>query len=43
MSQKEIRDKLQAAADYLTANPDEARYTDSSATARLAGPDGLKV
>jgi uncharacterized OsmC-like protein len=43
MSQKEIRDKLHAAAAYLTANPDEARYTDSPATARLAGPDGLKV
>jgi uncharacterized OsmC-like protein len=38
-----MRDKIQAAIDYLNANPKEARYTDSPATARLADPAGLKV
>ena len=38
-----MRDKIQGAIDYLTANPKEARYTDSPATARLADPSTLKV
>lgn len=41
MSQDDIRNKLEAAADYLTVNPGEARYTDSPATARLLDPGGL--
>jgi len=36
-----IRAKLDAAGDYLTAHPDEARYTDSVATARVV--EGLRV
>jgi uncharacterized OsmC-like protein len=43
MSRDEMRAKIQGAIDYLTANPAEARYTDSAATARLADPAGLKV
>jgi uncharacterized OsmC-like protein len=43
MSQKDIRDKLAAAVEYLTANPAEAAYTDSAAVARIADPQGLKV
>ena len=43
MSQLEIREKLEAAIDYLTKNPAEAGYTDSPATARLVDPQGLKV
>ncbi|MEO8625926.1 MAG: OsmC family protein [Candidatus Limnocylindrales bacterium] len=43
MSREEMRDKIQGAIDYLNANPAEARYTDSPATARLANPAGLKV
>ncbi len=43
MGQAEIRDKLNAASDYLAANPAEARYTDSPATARLDDGDGLRV
>lgn len=43
MSQQEIREKLEAAIGYLTMNPDEARYTDSPATARLVDTQGLKV
>ena len=43
MSQEEIRAKLEAAADYLDKHPAEARYTDSAATARLTGSQGLKV
>lgn len=38
-----MRTKIQGAIDYLNANPAEARYTDSPATARLADPAGLKV
>lgn len=38
-----MRAKIQGAIDYLNANPAEARYTDSYATARLADPHGLKV
>jgi uncharacterized OsmC-like protein len=37
----QIRDAISGAVDYLTANPAEARYTDSPATARLTG--GLQV
>ena len=36
-----IRDALDGAASYLGAHPDEARYTDSAATARVE--DGLRV
>jgi uncharacterized OsmC-like protein len=43
MSREEMRAKLQGAIDYLSANPAEARYTDSAATARLADPAGLRV
>ena len=43
MSQQEIRDKLAGAIGYLTANPSEARYTDSPATARLVDPQGLRT
>jgi uncharacterized OsmC-like protein len=43
MSRAEMRAKIQGAIDYLNANPKEARYTDSHATARLADPAGLRV
>ncbi len=43
MSRDEIRTKVQGAVEYLTANPAEARYTDSPATARLTDPGGLQV
>jgi uncharacterized OsmC-like protein len=43
MSREEMRTKIQGAIDHLNANPKEARYTDSPATARLADPAGLKV
>jgi uncharacterized OsmC-like protein len=43
MSQKEIKVAIEGAVDYLTKNPDDARYTDSYATARLADPQGLTV
>ncbi len=43
MSRDEIRTKLQGAIDYLNANPAEARYTDSIATARVVDMEGLKV
>ena len=43
MSRDEIGTKIQGAVDYLTANPAEARYTDSPATARLTDPGGLQV
>ena len=43
MSREEIRDKLQGAIDYLNANPSEARYTDSIATARLVDTEALRV
>lgn len=36
-----IADAIQKATEYLTANPGEARYTDSAAVASLT--DGLKV
>jgi uncharacterized OsmC-like protein len=41
MAADEIRNAIQSASDYLTEHPDEARYTDSAATATLAG--GLVV
>ena len=47
MTTKEIRDALENAVAYLTANPQEARYTDSAAVAiidglaaKVTGPDG---
>ena len=41
--QQEIREKLGAAVEYVTAHPAEARYTDSPATARHAATQGLQV
>ena len=38
-----MRTKIQGAIDYLNANPAEARYTDSYATARIADPAGLRA
>ena len=43
MSRDEIRTKLQGAIEFLNANPAEARYTDSSATARVVDMEGLQV
>ncbi len=43
MGQEEIKQALDAAVDYLTANPDDAKYTDSPATARLTDPQRLQV
>lgn len=43
MSQTEIKGAIDAAVDYLTKNPDDAKYTDSYATARLTDPQGLTV
>lgn len=43
MSREEMRAKIEGAISYLNANPAEARYTDSFATARLDDPSGLKV
>ena len=51
MTDSAIQDAISGAVAYLTAHPDEARYTDSSATATLtrglavtvAGPDGATV
>jgi len=43
MGQHEIKQALDGAIDYLTANPDEAGYTDSPATARLTDPQGLRA
>ncbi len=43
MSQQEIREKIGAAVAYLTANPHEAHYVDSPATARLVDPEGLRT
>ncbi|MGI8929323.1 MAG: OsmC family protein [Candidatus Limnocylindrales bacterium] len=43
MGQQEIKQAIDGAIDYLTANPDDARYTDSAATARLADPLGLRA
>jgi uncharacterized OsmC-like protein len=41
MTAEDIRAKLEAAGAYLTEHPDEARYTDSVATARVV--EGLRV
>ncbi|MEW5991753.1 MAG: OsmC family protein [Chloroflexota bacterium] len=41
MSNEAIRDAIRRASDFLTQHPDEARSTDSAATATLAG--GLVV
>jgi uncharacterized OsmC-like protein len=41
MTSEQIRSSIEAAATYLTDHPDEARYTDSAATASLV--DGLQV
>lgn len=41
MSSETIRSAIDAATAYLTEHPDEARYTDSTATATLVG--GLQV
>jgi hypothetical protein len=46
-----MRDAIQAASEYLTEHPDEARYTDSPATATLdsglvvhvTGPGGATI
>ena len=38
-----MRAKIESAVEYLNANPAEARYTDSYATARLDDPAALKV
>jgi uncharacterized OsmC-like protein len=41
MDPKSIKQAIDAAVDYLTKNPDEAKYTDSVATAKRSSPDGL--
>lgn len=41
MSTDQIRSALEAAFDYLSTHPDEARYTDSAALATVE--DGLRV
>jgi uncharacterized OsmC-like protein len=41
MTSEHIRSSIEAATKYLTEHPDEARYTDSAATATLV--DGLRV
>jgi uncharacterized OsmC-like protein len=51
MSEEQIKKSIEAAVDYLGKHPDEARYTDGPATAKLesglrfnvAGPDGLNI
>jgi len=43
MGRQEIKQALESAIEFLTANPDEARYTDSPATARLTDPQGLRA
>jgi uncharacterized OsmC-like protein len=43
MGQTEIRQAIEGAIDYLATHRDEARYTDSPATARLSDGGGLKV
>ena len=43
MSQNDIKAALAAATDFLKKHPADARYTDSPATAQLAGTDGLRV
>jgi uncharacterized OsmC-like protein len=41
MGSEQIRSSIEAATMYLTEHPDEARYTDATATATLV--DGLRV
>jgi uncharacterized OsmC-like protein len=41
MDPKAIKQAIDGAVDYLTKNPDEAKYTDSAATAKRSNPDGL--
>lgn len=41
MTNETIKAKVQGAIEYLTEHPDEARYTDSVATARVI--DGLRI
>lgn len=43
MGQQEIKQAIDGAVDYLTKNPDEAKYTDSPATARLTDANGLRA
>ena len=43
MGQQEIKKALDRAVEYLTSNREDAKYTDSPATARLTPPDGLAV
>jgi uncharacterized OsmC-like protein len=43
MGQDAIKRAIDAAVEYLTSNPDEAKYTDSLATARLTDPSALLV
>jgi len=43
MGQRETAAAVNAAIDYLNANPGEARYTDSPATATLRDPQALAV
>ena len=51
MTQERIRSSMTAAREYLRANPDEARYRDSVATAvvedglrvRTTGPDSAEI
>jgi len=38
---EEIKQAIDSAVEYLTKNPDEAKYTDSAAVARRSNPDGL--
>jgi hypothetical protein len=51
MTSESIRRALETASDYLRADPDDARSTDSAATAsvvdglvvRVTGPDGSSL
>jgi uncharacterized OsmC-like protein len=43
MSGENIRSAIEAATVYLSEHPDEARYTDSAATATLTGGLGVRV
>ena len=43
MGQNEIKAAIDGAVEYLTSRPDEARYTDSPAVARLTSLDGLRT
>jgi uncharacterized OsmC-like protein len=41
MDPEAIKQAIDGAVEYLTKNPDEAKYTDSAATAKRSNPDGL--